>query len=44
MFAFHVDDADILTGPEVEKLVKDAMARAGKMKSFFQQMLKDYRL
>jgi tripartite-type tricarboxylate transporter receptor subunit TctC len=44
VFAFHVDDADILTGPEAEKLVKDAMARAGKMKSFFQQMLKDYRL
>jgi tripartite-type tricarboxylate transporter receptor subunit TctC len=44
IFAFHVDDSDILSGPEVEKLVKDAMARAGKMKTFFQQMLTDYRL
>ena len=44
IFAFHVDDADIMTGPEVEKVVKDAMAKAGKMKTFFQQMLNDYRL
>jgi hypothetical protein len=44
IFAFHVDDADIMTGPEVEKVVKDAMAKAGKMKIFFQQMLTDYRL
>jgi tripartite-type tricarboxylate transporter receptor subunit TctC len=44
VFAFHVEDVDLLTGPEAEKLVKDAMGRAGNMKSFFLQLLKEYRL
>jgi tripartite-type tricarboxylate transporter receptor subunit TctC len=44
LFAFHVEDVDLLTGPEAEKMVKDAMAKAGLMKSIFQQLLKEYRL
>ena len=44
VFAFHVEDADLLTGPESEKLVKDAMSNAGRMKSIFLQLLKQYRL
>jgi tripartite-type tricarboxylate transporter receptor subunit TctC len=44
LFAFHVEDADILAGPEAEKLVKDAMTKAGKMKSIFLQFIKEYRL
>jgi len=44
LFAFHVEDADILEGTEVEKSVKDAMSQAGKMKSIFLQLIKEYRL
>ena len=44
LFAFHVEDADILGGPQAEKLVKDAMSKAEKMKSLFLQLIKDYRL
>jgi tripartite-type tricarboxylate transporter receptor subunit TctC len=44
LFAFHVEDADILEGPKVEKLVKDTMSQAGKMKSVFLQLIKEYRL
>jgi len=44
VFAFHVEDADILSGPEIEKVVKDAMSKASRMKAFFVQLLKDYRL
>jgi tripartite-type tricarboxylate transporter receptor subunit TctC len=44
VFAFHVEDADLLTGPEAEKLVRDAMSNAGRMKSIFLQLLKEYRL
>jgi tripartite-type tricarboxylate transporter receptor subunit TctC len=44
LFAFHVEDADILGGPEAEKLVKDAMGKAGKMKSIFLQLIKEHRL
>jgi tripartite-type tricarboxylate transporter receptor subunit TctC len=44
VFAFHVEDADLLTGPEAEKLVKDATGKAGRMKSILLQLLKEYRL
>jgi len=44
LFAFHVDDADFLEGPQAEKLVKDAMTKAGRMKSLFLQFIKEYRL
>lgn len=44
LFAFHVEDADILMGPETESLVKDTMSKAVKMKSIFLQLIKDYRL
>ena len=44
LFAFHVGDGDILGGPEAEKLVKDAMTKAGRMKSIFLQFIKQYRL
>jgi len=42
--AFHIEDADIVTGPEAEKLVKDAMGKAEKMKTIFLQLLKEYKL
>lgn len=44
LFAFHVEDADISEGPEVEKLVKYTMGKATKMKSIFLQLIKEYRL
>ena len=44
IFAFHVEDADLLSGAEAEKMVKEAMSKAGRMKSIFQQLLNDYRL
>jgi tripartite-type tricarboxylate transporter receptor subunit TctC len=44
LVAFHVEDADILAGPDAEKVVRDAMAKAGKMKTVFLQFIKDYRL
>jgi len=44
LFAFHVEDADILMGVETESLAKDTMSKAAKMKSVFLQLIKDYRL
>jgi tripartite-type tricarboxylate transporter receptor subunit TctC len=44
VFAFHVEDPDMLTGSEAEKLVKDAMGRAGRMKAIFLQLIKQYKL
>ena len=44
VFAFHVDDADILTGQEAEKIVRDAMSKAGRMKAIFLQLIKQYKL
>jgi len=44
LFAFHVEDADLLSGPEAEKAVKDAVSKAGRMKTIFVELLKQYRL
>jgi tripartite-type tricarboxylate transporter receptor subunit TctC len=42
--AFHVEDTDILSGPEAEKIVRDAMSKAGRMKAIFLQLIKQYKL
>jgi len=44
LFAFPVEDKDILSGEEAERMVKDAMARAERMKSIFLQLIKEYRM
>jgi tripartite-type tricarboxylate transporter receptor subunit TctC len=44
VFAFHVEDNDLMTGPEAEKIVKDAMHKGGRMKAIFLQLIKQYKL
>jgi tripartite-type tricarboxylate transporter receptor subunit TctC len=44
VFAFHVEDADLLSGPDAEKIVKDAMSKAGRSKAIFLQLIKQYKL
>jgi tripartite-type tricarboxylate transporter receptor subunit TctC len=44
VFAFHVEDNDLLTGSEAEKIVKDAMSKGGRMKAIFLQFIKQYKL
>jgi tripartite-type tricarboxylate transporter receptor subunit TctC len=44
LFAFHVEDSDLLSGPGAETIVKDAMGKAGRMKSIFLELIKQYKL
>jgi tripartite-type tricarboxylate transporter receptor subunit TctC len=44
LWAFPVPDKDILTGEQVERLVKNSMSKAGKMKAVFLELLKKYKI